>query len=153
MHLALPLLLLASSCSCGREKLPDQVYGHFIPIPDTSWQRGEEYFFAVLVEEPSEEYRVMGVMRTNPHYKLNSIGVGVLRESPSRQFDRQVIQVPTKKEDQLPYGGYNLWMREFLVEEGKVFDEKGVYTYSFQQLMTDEEIHGVVEIGLIIERK
>lgn len=134
-----------------RKPRESTIYGHFTPILSEEWRIGEEQFFAVPVEEEEEIYRVVLLLRTSPRFRLNELMVGMVCESPAHSFRKKVIKVPTSQKKNLPFGGYNLDLYEVVIEEGKIFPETGVYSFSFQHLMSDSIVVGVVEVGLAVE--
>lgn len=138
------LILLVSGCTSLQDR-----YSHYEMLKDAKWGGDDELFFSLPQLSPSKRYRVNLALRLSRDLRYEELPIGVVIETPRRSFDTQVLMVPTAT-DILHLGGYNYFEVLYPLGEEE-FQERGVYSYSVRHLSTDSVLHGVLEVGLIVE--
>lgn len=147
----LALLMIGfAMCSCTWLGGGDDTYQYFERIEGGAWRMDDEIFFSSASLKEGKPYNVLLVLRLDSDLKYQSIPIGITFETPQRELEVEdrIVPIESIKRGK---GGYNIIEQTTMIARGVTFPNEGVYTYSIRHLSTDSVLHGIIEVGLLIE--
>lgn len=146
MLLSVLLLIVISGCAT-EDSSP--LYSHFEVIDAARWGAERELFFSTPVEEVTETYSMVGVLRVSPSCRLKSLPIGIVEEDSAGKISTKIVHCPLDA-GRAHSVGYNLREYRFEIDDARTFRHQGIHTVSFRHLLKDSIAEGILEIGLII---
>jgi gliding motility-associated lipoprotein GldH len=142
------LCLLFSSCD------PNRIYEKNIRIDSNGWAIGEKVLFDVPVNDSLELYNFYINMRHTDNYKFSNLYLFINSYFPGGSFARDTIELVLADHTGKWYGKGLGKIKEYqvLIRKGIVFPVKGNYRISIEQGMRENNIKGIEDIGIRIER-
>ena len=145
-------IIIIASCfffSCGS----DTVYNEFQPIRNIIWKKQDTYFFNFEIKDNSVAYDVSLQLRNNDTYPYQNLWILSEEEQPSGVSAKDTIEYMIADD----YGkwtgsGITLFQGHILLRKNHHFPDTGKYTISIQHGMRDNELTGIKDIGLFIEK-
>lgn len=143
-------LMLQLSCNSG------QIYKRYIALPDGVWSKGDRVRFVVPVNKPIPNAKVLMLIRFTDVYEYNNLKFEMSLRSPQNAIlEQQEYDMPMKTQNGLnsgtPLG--DIWDSKMQILENYQFTETGNYTFDFAQVMPDETLPFMTELGLVIEQE
>jgi gliding motility-associated lipoprotein GldH len=160
------LLLLACSMqllSCDTINLYEKV----VPVPKHQWQTTFRPEFTFNINDTTVPYQAFVILRHNNQYRYNNIWINLWAKSPSDTAQKLSLELPlATKEGWLGTGMDDLFehrvriggeVRKFdfvkMGADGFYFTRAGEYTFSVEQIMRDNPLLHVMNVGLRLEKK
>lgn len=141
--------LIALMSSCRRSPY----YHHYETLPSDGWRADQEIFFSFSSDSLAQSMMLEGAIRLSPHFNYKHLPIGVVIESPSRQFETLTLDIDLSKPFAISQKGYTYHEVLFAIEPQSKLTERGVYSVSYRHLLNDSIVPGVVELGVIIREK
>lgn len=144
----LPLMLLFTSCE-----------QHFVQkwtdIAYLNWTASNVVSNDIEITETEATHQVSIGLRYLHDISQKSIKVGLEIISPSQKITSKEYDIQLKDENGEDIGEVmaNLVDIIQIVEKDMKFEEKGKYTFKIKQLTGENDLAGIVEVGLIIDKK
>jgi len=134
---------------------PGRIYvDHQDLSPQLEWLRKDVREFDVPIEDINIAYNMSLSFRYVYGYQYQIVKVKVTETSPGgkktvKEYD---LKVREDNGDFIGEAGLDIWDSEHLIEPGKKYDETGSYTYVIEQIMPDDPLNFVMEIGVILDK-
>ena len=120
---------------------------------DNPWDKNKEYFFICEMEDLFASYNLSLQIRNNNLYPYRNLWLFYTIESPEGSVLRDTVEC-------LLADGYGKWMGSGIsiyhlnipIRTGYTFPRKGPYTFTVRQGMRDEQLKGIEQIGIKIEK-
>ena len=128
---------------------PPAVYDRYQPLEHTTWEKNKEYFFSFEIKDPSRTYDLTLEIRNNNLYPYRNLWVVCSEDRPVGPIRRDTLECILANE----YGKWNgngisLFQTSVPIRQNFRFTHKGLHTLGFRQIMRDEHLKGIQEIGL-----
>ncbi len=154
LRIALPIaigsLLLSS---CARIDLYEKV----VALPKHQWQSSYKPAFAFNIKDTGVAYQLYFIVRHNNGYKYNNVWVNLSAKGPTDSAQQFKLELPlANKEGWLGSGMDDVYEHRigFLLDPRKFsFARAGEYSFTLEQIMRDDPLNNVMDVGLRLEKK
>ena len=154
---SLLFLLLPASCvwlsSCDTIDLYEKV----VPVPKHQWQGSYKPEFTFNIKDTAVPYQVYFIIRHNNKYRYNNLWVRLHAKSPVDTAQTFNLELPlANKEGWLGSGMDDVFEHRvaFALDPEKFrFSRSGDYQFTLEQIMRDDPLENVMNVGIRIEKK
>ena len=149
------LCLLSCFVSCTRIDL----YEKTVTIPGHSWKNSFRPSFTFTIKDTASSYQLFLTLRHNDKYSFNNIYVNITSRQPgvdSAQTARYDLTLATNDKGWLGTGMDDIYQHLIpLTAAGQqfYFRKPGDYTFTIEQIMREEPLNNVLNVGLRLEKK
>ena len=153
VSLSSSILLLASYIlsSCTTIDL----YEKSVTIPKHQWNSSFKPAFDFTIKDTSAPYNLFFVIRHNEQYNFNNIFVNLYVKGPGQDTAQKIQQdlvLATNEKGWLASGMDDIY--EHRIQLGTEQNLKaGNYTFTIEQIMREDPLANVLNVGLRIEKK
>lgn len=151
--MACGLWLAAFSCTTI------DLYEKTVAIPGHAWQHSYQPSFTFTIKDTTVPYQLFLILRHNDRYNFNNIFVNLVTLQPGQdtaQTVRYDLRLGTDNEGWLGSGMDDIYEHRIpLTPVGGLFYFKkpGDYTFRIEQIMRENPLMNVLNVGLRIEKK
>lgn len=149
--LALPLTILNQGC--GHIELFEKT----IPIPGHAWSSGFKPEFELEINDSTQVYKLLVVIRHTEKYRFNNLFINLGIKGPGQDSAitlRHELKLASN-ERWLGEGMNDIY--EHRIPVGLLGDTKaftpGKYTFTLQQIMREDPLEHVLDVGIRVEKK
>ena len=134
------------------------IYEKNAAIPGHAWKGSFKPSFSFTIKDTTVPYQLFIVLRHNEKYNYNNIYLNLYVQSPGND-SIQKIQLPltlANNDGWLGSGMDDIYEHRIqLTPQGKdfYFKKAGNYIFSFEQIMREDPLQNVMDVGLRIEKK
>ena len=145
--------LIAISCTTV------DLYEKSVSIPAHSWKSSYKPSFTFTIKDTSSAYQLFLILRHNDKYSFNNIYINLYTKQPgadTTQMGRYDLRLATDNEGWLGSGMDDIYEHRIpLTPVGGqfYFKKKGDYTFSIEQIMRENPLNNLLNVGLRIEKK
>jgi gliding motility-associated lipoprotein GldH len=141
-------LMGLTSCS------PGKIYEKHLDNDRITWNRFDVKTFKVDIKDISEKYDFYVAFRhvTDVPFRFITIKFTLYTPSGERRILEQKIFLKDKEGNLLGNGMGDLWDLNQLVRENFEFTEPGVCTVEVSSTMSQADLPGIMQVGLIVEK-
>lgn len=153
--------LLFSSCTTI------DLYEKVVPVPAQQWQSRFKPQFTFQIKDTAVPYQIFVLLRHNNQYKYNNIWVRLWAKAPADTAQSLALELPlANKEGWLGTGMDDVFTHRIRVgaeaekysflkpaTDGFYFSKASEYTFTLEQIMRDDPLMNVMNIGLRLEKK
>ena len=143
------------------------IYEKTASFPSHAWKSAERPTFTFEITDTTSLYNIYFVLRHKDAYNYNNIWVNLLANGPADSIQKLGLELPlANKEGWLGTGMDDLFEHRIRIgnEIGKLgfvkpgadgfhFTKPGDYTFTLEQIMRDDPLTGVMNVGLRLEKK
>lgn len=154
-------LLVLSSCTTI------DLYEKVVPIPKHQWQSSFKPQFTFEIKDTTVPYQLFVLLRHNNQYKYNNIWVNLWAKAAADTMQKLGLELPlANKEGWLGTGMDDLFEHRVRVgadvqrfpfvkpgADGFYFTRPGLYTFTLEQIMREDPLPQVMNVGLRLEKK
>lgn len=142
-------VLLISLASCDKQR----VYEGSKAIGSV-WSKDSLARFEVNIDDTLTTQSVYVTMRNSSSYPFRNVYLFVTTVAPSGAYVRDTMECYLADDTGrwLGKGFAKYWDSRFAMRKNVKFPEKGTYTFTIQQGMRLEELPGIHDVGIRIER-
>lgn len=143
------------ACSCT----PIDLYERVAAIPGQAWQSNYKPSFTFDIKDTTADYRLFLILRHNNKYNYNNIWLNVYRKKPDGSVSKipYELQLATNERGWLAQGMDDLYEHRIPLtppaNDSFYFNRKGPYTFTIEQIMREDPLQNILNVGLRIERK
>ena len=121
---------------------------------DNPWDKNKEYFFTCEIDEIDASYNLSLQIRNNNLYPYQNLWLFFAEEQPGGQVLRDTIEcVLADGYGKWAGSGISIYHLNIPIRSGYTFPQQGQYTFAIRQGMRDEQLKGIEQIGVRIEKK
>lgn len=145
--------LLLFSCSSI------DLYEKSVTIPGHSWKSDFKPSFTFTIKDTVPAYQLYLILRHNDKYNYNNIYLNLHIKQPNLdtiQTARYDLQLANNENGWLASGMDDIYEHRIpLTSTGRqyYFKKPGNYTFTIEQIMRDDPLKNVLDVGLRIEKK
>lgn len=133
---------------------PDRVYEDNVRIPGNKWSRYNIPEFEVEITDTITLYNLHVNLRNTGEYPRSNIFLFISATAPGGAFNRDTIELvlaePSGKWKGKGFG--SIWQNQFPYRQNVRFAEKGIYNFKIEQAMRMDDLPGITDVGLQIEK-
>jgi gliding motility-associated lipoprotein GldH len=137
------------------------LYEKSVSIPGHAWKGSYRPSFTFTIKDTSSAYQLFLVLRHNDKYNYNNIWVSMSIKSPgsdSVKTFKADKQLATNEKGWLGNGMDDIYehridLNDKLVENDISLRKPGDYTFTIEQIMREDPLNNVFNVGLRIEKK
>ncbi len=148
--LILLLILSSLAISCDKNK----VFEKYVKINDYVWNDKNIVRFDTEVEDTITRHNIYVLVRNASVYQYANLWMFVATTAPdgTKAIDTVQCVLADKKGKWLGSGMGDIWDNKILWKRNIRFADQGLYTFQFEQGMRVENLPGIMDIGLRIEK-
>jgi len=145
-------VFIIASCllfSCGK----DTVYNEYQSVNNKIWNKQDVYFFKFDIKDNSVAYNVSLQLRNNDLYPYQNLWILNEEEQPSGVSVSDTIEYMLADEfGKWTGSGITLFQSQIILRNNYHFPDTGKYTIGIRHGMRDNDLKGIENIGLFIEK-
>jgi len=145
--------LLFTSCT------PIDLYERVAAIPGQAWQSSYKPSFTFNISDTAAPHQLFLILRHNNKYSYNNIWLNVYRKTPGGQESKvpYELQLANNERGWLAEGMDDIYEHRIPLaapaNDSFYFNRSGAYTFTIEQIMREDPLQNVMNVGLRIERK
>lgn len=146
---------------------PIDLYEKVEPVPKHQWQNRYRPSFTFEIKDTSVPYQAYIILRHNNQYRYNNIWINLSVQAPADTLQKLGLELPlANKEGWLGTGmddvfehrvriGREIEKLRFIqpAPDGFYFNRAGKYTFTIEQMMREDPLPNVMNVGLRLEKK
>ena len=131
------------------------LYEKVVSIPNHEWQSSYKPQFKFTIKDTTVPYQLYVVLRHNDKYNLNNLLINLYTQSAGDSTHKIQYELSlANKEQWLVTAMGDVYEHRILLTPQAVFFRKsGEYTYIIEQVMREDPLQNVLNVGLRIEKK
>jgi gliding motility-associated lipoprotein GldH len=154
-YMKLIILFFLSLCLIGCQDERTLFSEHQKFDGELEWKKSDIKSFEVDLPNIVDQTEVMLSFRCATGYFYNVIWIKMTETSPSGKKQERVLEIPVRDAKGEFYGekGFDIVDIDMILDSAKTFDEKGKWTYAFEQAMDQvESLDFPMELGLTVRK-
>ncbi len=142
------LFIFFSSCDTNN------IYNQYVNIPDDIWNMQNIVEFNPDIRDTSSIFNIYVHIRNTGEYPMSNLFLFVKTTSPQGFFVKDTFEcvLTDYKGKWLGKGFGSVWNNKILYKENVIFPSTGNYLFQFEQAMRINELPGIIDVGLSIEK-
>ena len=140
--------LIVTSCD------PNRLYEQNLNIPKDKWEQLNLIEFRPEIKDTVSPDHIYINIRNTGEYPFSNLFLFVTTYSPLGYSIKDTFEctLADEKGKWLGKGFGNIWSNQILYKKYVKFPFPGTYTFEYQQAMRTEELPGIIDVGLRIEK-
>ncbi len=148
MSLHVIIIIYGTACDTGL------VYENNERIPGNEWSRYHIPVFEVDITDTLNTHNLLINLRNTGEYPMNNLFLFISVTSPEGAYTRDTLELslaePSGRWKGKGFG--NVWQNRFFYRQNVRFPVKGKYIFEIEQAMRREELPGILDVGLRVEK-
>jgi gliding motility-associated lipoprotein GldH len=145
-------ILLFASCDTI------DLYEKVATIPKNKWASGYKPSFSFSIKDTTAAYQLHFIIRHNEKYNYNNIWLNLYTKSPDGTVSKAPYEFPlaTNERGWLGMGMDDLYEHRIALtplNRQFYFKKAGNYIFSLEQIMREDPLENIMNVGLRIEKK
>lgn len=154
----LPFFLFLVPCLLLLSCQTIDIYEKDVAIPHQQWQSSFKPQFKFIIKDTSVPYRVFVVLRHNEKYNYNNIWLNLYTKAPGDTVQKVQYELPVATNDKgwLGTAMDDIYEQRIALtpnNEKLYFKKPGEYTFTIEQIMREDPLQNVLNVGLRIEKQ
>jgi gliding motility-associated lipoprotein GldH len=135
------------------------LYEKSVAIPQHKWKNSFKPSFTFTIKDTSSPYQLYLVLRHNDKYNYNNIYINLITQQPGQDTAQKVrfdLTLATTEKGWLGNGMDDIYEHRIPLtpkNQQLYFRTPGNYTFTIEQIMREEPLENVLNVGLRIEKK
>ena len=135
------------------------LYEKVVPIPARQWQSSYKPSFTFTISDTTVPYQLFLILRHNNKYNYNNIWINLYRKKPDGQESKvpYELKLATNEKGWLAEGMDDIYEHRIPLtppaNDSFYFDRSGAYTFTIEQIMREDPLQHVFNVGIRIEKK
>jgi gliding motility-associated lipoprotein GldH len=152
-------LFLVPSALCLSSCTTIDLYERSVAIPGHAWQSSFKPSFTFTIKDTSSAYELFLVLRHNDKYSFNNIYINVYAQTPdtdTAEAIRRDLTLGSDEKGWLGSGMDDIYEHRISLTNSSQplhFKRSGDYTFTIEQIMREDPLENVLNVGLRIEKK
>lgn len=131
------------------------IYEKAVAIPGHEWKSSFKPSFDFTIKDTTSPYKLFLILRHNEKYNFNNIYVNVYVKGPGQdtlQKIQQDLVLATNEKGWLGTGMDDIYDHRIPLGPDQSL-KAGTYTFTIEQIMREDPLENVLNVGLRIEKK
>lgn len=148
MLLNLVLICIASACQDSR------LYENYVDIPNHKWSKEHIARFEVEITDSTQLHNIFIDIRNTGRYPYSNLWLFIKQTDPEGKVSENKFECQLASDTGEWYGsGFgNIFDLQVLYKPAVIFSKPGLYIFEMVQGMRDDNLPGIVNIGLKIDK-
>ena len=131
------------------------LYEKVVSIQNHEWQSSYKPQFKFTIKDTTVPYQLYVVLRHNDKYNWNNLWINLYTQSADDSTHKIQYELPlASKEQWLGTAMGDVYEHRILLTPQAIFFRKsGDYTYTIEQVMREDPLQNVLNVGMRIEKK
>ncbi|NOT52179.1 MAG: gliding motility lipoprotein GldH [Chitinophagaceae bacterium] len=135
------------------------LYEKSVSIPGHAWKNSFRPSFSFTIKDTASAYELFLVIRHTDKYSFNNIYVNIYAQTPgmdTAQAIRRDLTLATDEKGWLGKGMDDIYEHRISLTDAAQplhFRKSGNYTFTVEQIMREDPLKNVLNVGLRIEKK
>ena len=135
------------------------LYEKSVSIPGHSWKSSFKPSFTFTIKDTASAYQLFLILRHNDKYNYNNIYINIKTQQPGQdtmQHGRYDLVLATNEKGWLASGMDDIYEHRIPLtpsDRPYYFKKPGDYKFTFEQIMREDPLKNVLNVGLRIEKK
>jgi len=135
------------------------LYEKNVSIPHHAWRSDFKPSFTFTIKDTTVPYQLFLVLRHNEKYNYNNIYINLLTKQPGQDSIQKIrfdLLLATNEKGWLASGMDDIYEHRIpLTPQGQnfYFKKAGDYTFVIEQIMREDPLQNVLNVGIRIEKK
>lgn len=147
-----PCTLFFSSCTHV------DLYEKTVPIPRHEWSSSFKPQFKFTIKDTAVPYQVYIILRHNDLYNYNNIWINLYTKAPGDTVQKVQYELPlaSKEKGWLGSAMDDIYEHRISItpqNQKLYFKRSGEYTFTIEQIMREDPLQHVMDVGLRLEKK
>ncbi|MDD2634787.1 MAG: gliding motility lipoprotein GldH [Bacteroidales bacterium] len=150
-NVLLALFMVLAVMACDRNK----VYEDYVKIDNNIWSQENIVKFEFEIDDTSQLYNILINLRHASVYPYNNLWLFVKSSAPNGTINIDTVEcvIVDKNNRWIGDGMGDIWDVQILWKNNIRFVNQGVYRVEFEQAMRVENLPGIMDMGLRVEKK
>lgn len=162
-----PALVLIACCTLLSSCTTIDLFEKMVSLPAQQWPGSLKPQFTFQIKDTSVSYDIYILLRHNNKYKYNNIWVKLWAQAPADSLQKLSLELPlANKEGWLGTGMDDVFAHRIRVggeaeklsflkpaADGFRFSKPGAYSFTLEQIMRDDPLPDVLNVGIRLEKK
>jgi gliding motility-associated lipoprotein GldH len=134
---------------------PIDLYEKTISIPGQEWKSSFRPSFDFIIKDTSAPYRIFLILRHNEKYNFNNIYINLYIKGPGQDTAvkiQQDLPLATNDKGWKGSGMDDIYEHRILLADNERM-KAGAYTFTVEQIMREDPLQNVLDVGLRLEKK
>ncbi len=146
-------VLIVASCTTV------DLYEKSVAIPGHSWKSSFQPSFSFVIKDTSSSYKLFIVLRHTDKYNFNNIYINLHVQRPgmdTMMAEKYDLTLATNEKGWLGSGMDDIYEHRISLtpdNQPVYFRKPGNYTFTLEQIMREDPLNHVLDVGLRIEKK
>lgn len=142
-------------CACT----PIDLYERVASLSGSGWPSSYKPSFTFNIRDTTAPYQLFLILRHNNKYNYNNLWINLYRKKPDGQTSKvpYELQLATNERGWLATGMDDIYEHRIPLtppaNDSFYFDRSGPYTFTIEQIMREDPLQNIMNVGLRIERK
>lgn len=129
------------------------LYEKDVTIPGFSWKNSFRPEFTFTIKDTTAPYQLFLVLRHNERYNYNNIWINLYSQPPGDSVHKAPFELSlATNEKWLATGMDDIYEHRIKLTEPQYL-RAGVYHFSIEQIMREDPLENVMNVGLRVEKK
>jgi len=130
------------------------VFSEFQPVQHKLWDKQTELVFHFEMKDVAIPYNISLQLRNSHLYPYQNIGIIFEELHPADEISiKDTVEfILADSTGKWKGNGITLFQNQFLLKENYHFPDTGNYTIGIRHIMLDEQLKGIEDVGLLIEK-
>lgn len=134
------------------------LYEKTVPIPDHRWSSRFKPEFTFTIQDTAVPYQVYVILRHDDLYNYNNIWVNLYTKAPGDTVQKIPCELPlaSKEKGWLGSAMDDIYEQRVAITPANqklYFRKKGEYHFTIEQIMREDPLLHVMDVGLRLEKK
>ncbi|MDR0801596.1 gliding motility lipoprotein GldH [Fluviicola sp.] len=141
--------LIVVLCACGETPLYNKSYS----FKNNAWEQNVKPVFQATIPDTTHFYTIQITIRTTTDYAFNNLWFFIHSKTPQGQTGREPVEMKIANPDGSWIGEASGTIVENTVYfKHRKFPQKGNYTFTFEQGITEQSARNVMDISFAVIR-
>ena len=152
------LFLLIAGCGCWTScSLPSGVFEKNVALPGQQWESSFKptIEFNIKETDTASRYNIYLVLRHTDAYTYNNIWIRGTVKQPGDtvlRSERYDLLLATNEKGWLGSGMDDIFEHRIQIQQQTKFNRPGTYSFTLEQIMWDDPLKNVLNVGVRIEK-
>jgi gliding motility-associated lipoprotein GldH len=153
--LLVPRALCLAIVSCTTTDL----YEKSVAVPGHSWKNSFKPSFTFIIKDTASPYQIFLILRHTDKYNFNNIYINLYARQPNQDTMQSVkydLTLATNEKGWLASGMDDIYEHRIPLtptQQQFYFKKPGNYIFTVEQIMRENPLNNVLDVGLRIEKK
>jgi len=134
------------------------LYEKTVPIPQHEWSSSFKPQFKFTIKDTTVPYQVYIILRHNDLYSYNNIWINLYTKAPGDTVEKVQYELPlaSKEKGWLGSAMDDIYEHRISItpqNQKLYFKKSGEYTFTIEQIMREDPLQHVMDVGLRLEKK